>query len=496
MNFKSVTYVLGWVLNIEGALMLLPFLVGIIYGENQAYSFLIMAAICVAFGIILIFNKSKNLTFYTREGFAATALTWIVMSLFGCMPFIINGDIPSFTNALFETVSGFTTTGASILDDVEALSHASLFWRSFTHWIGGMGVLVFLLALIPMTGGSPMNIMKAESPGPTVSKLVPKVRQTAFVLYAIYITLTVLEFLFLIIGRMPIFDAITTAVGTAGTGGFGIKADSMASYSPYIQWIVGIFMMLFGINFVVYFLLYTKRFKMAVLHEEARYYLGIILVAAGAITCSLYLTGSMPDMGFADKIRHTFFQVASIITTTGFSTIDYEALWPQFAVVILLGLMFVGACAGSTGGGIKVSRFLILFRSVRKEITLFFHPKRVVNLRSEGKTVPNETIRSINVFIGAYIFLFAASVLLISVDGYDFTTNFSAIAATINNIGPGLGKAGPTESFFSFSKFSKYVMIFDMLAGRLELYPMLMLLSPEFWKSVVPKHKIRSQERK
>lgn len=489
MNFKAVTYILGWILNIEGALLLLPFLVGIIYGESQAYSFLIMAVICIAFGAVSIFKKPKNLTFYTREGFAVTALTWIVMSLFGCVPFILNGDIPNFTNALFETVSGFTTTGASVLDDVEALSHASLFWRSFTHWIGGMGVLVFLLALIPMTGGSPVNIMKAESPGPTVSKLVPKVRQTAFVLYAIYITLTVLEFVFLIIGRMPLFDAVTTAVGTAGTGGFGIKADSMAGYSPYIQWVVGIFMMLFGINFVVYFLLYTRRFKMAALHEEARYYLGIILVAVAAITGSLYITGSMPDMGFADKIRHTFFQVAAIITTTGFSTIDYEALWPQFAVVILLGLMFVGACAGSTGGGIKVSRFLILFRTVRKEITLFFHPKRVVNIKSEGKTVPSETIRSINVFICAYIFLYAASVLLISIDGYDFTTNFSAIAATINNIGPGLGKAGPTESFSLFSGFSKYVMIFDMLAGRLELYPMLMLLSPEFWKSVAPKHK-------
>ncbi len=491
MNFKAVSYILGWILNIEGALLLLPFLVGIIYGEPQAYSFLIMAAVCLACGGISIFKKPKNLTFYTREGFAVTALTWIVMSLFGCMPFVINGDIPNFTDAFFETVSGFTTTGASILNDVEALSHASLFWRSFTHWIGGMGVLVFLLALIPMTGGSPMNIMKAESPGPTVSKLLPKVRETAVVLYAIYITLTVAEFLFLILGRMPVFDAVTTAVGTAGTGGFGIKGDSMASYSPYIQWVVGVFMMLFGVNFAVYFLLYRRKFRAAASHEEARYYIIIILLAVALITGSLYITGSMPEMGFADKVRHVFFQVASIITTTGFSTIDYEALWPQFAVMILLGLMFMGACAGSTGGGIKVSRIVTLHRTVKKEITLFFHPKRVMNVRSEGKTVPNETIRSINVFICAYIFVYVASVLLISFDGYDFTTNFSAIAATINNIGPGLGKAGPSECFSLFSGFSKYVMAFDMLAGRLELYPMLVLLAPEFWKSVVPIRKNR-----
>ena len=336
-----------------------------------------------------------------------------------------------------------------------------------------------------------MNIMKAESPGPTVSKLLPKVRETAFVLYAIYIALTVAEFLFLIIGRMPIFDAVTTAVGTAGTGGFGIKSDSMASYSPYIQWVVGVFMMLFGVNFAVYFLLYRRKFRAAASHEEARYYLIIIAIATAVITASLYITGSMPDMGLADKVRHVFFQVASIITTTGFSTLNYEALWPQFAVMILLGLMFMGAGAGSTGGGIKVSRFMTLFRTVRKEITLFFHPKRVVNIKSEGKTVAPETIRSINVFICAYAFLFAASVLLISVDGYDFTTNFSAIAATINNIGPGLGGAGPSESFSLFSAFPKYIMIFDMLAGRLELYPMLILLAPEFWKSIVPGRKFK-----
>ena len=487
MNFKAVIYILGWILIIEGALMFSPFLVSLIYGEPQGVAFAVMALVCIVIGAAAVFRKPKQMTFFSREGFAVTALAWILMSVFGCLPFVMNGDIPSFTDALFETVSGFSTTGSSILDDVEALSHASLFWRSLTHWIGGMGVLVFLLALIPMTGGSHVNIMRAESPGPTVSKLLPKVRQTAFVLYAIYVALTAAEFIMLIIGRMPVFDAVTTAIGTAGTGGFGIKADSMASYSPYIQWVVTVFMALFGVNFGVYFLLATRRFKAAVIHEEARYYILIILGAAALIMISLTVNNTLPDMAFGDKIRHVFFQVAALITTTGFSTIDYD-VWPQLALMVVLTLMFVGACAGSTGGGIKISRILILCRSVKNSLTLFFHPKRVVNLRSEGKSVPPEVVQSVSVYIIAYILVYVVSMFLISLDGYDFTTNFTAIAATINNIGPGLSKAGPTESFSLFSGLSKYVMIFDMLAGRLELYPMLILLTPEFWKSLRPGH--------
>ena len=487
MNFKAVIYILGWILVIEGVMMLSPVVVSLVYGEEQGIAFAVMAAVCMVIGGAIIFKKPKRMTFFSREGFVVTALAWILMSIFGCLPFIMNGDIPSFTDALFETVSGFTTTGSSILDDIPALSHASLFWRSLTHWIGGMGVLVFLLALIPMTGGSHVNIMRAESPGPTVSKLLPKVRQTAFALYAIYVALTAAEFIFLIIGRMPIFDAITTAVGTAGTGGFGIKADSMASYSPYIQWVVTVFMILFGINFGVYFLLATRRFKAAAIHEEARYYILIILGAVALIMISLTVNGTLPDMAFGEKLRHVFFQVGALITTTGFSTIDYD-VWPQLALMVMLLLMFIGACAGSTGGGIKISRILILCRSVKNSLTLFFHPKRVVNLRSEGKTVPNEIVQSVSVYIIAYILVYVASMFLISLDNYDFTTNFTAIAATINNIGPGLSKAGPTESFSLFSPLSKYVMIFDMLAGRLELYPMLILLSPEFWKSLKPGH--------
>lgn len=485
MNFRAVLYILGWILNIDGAFMLLPFAVGLIYSEGTAYSFLIGAAVCLVPGTALVIRKPKNMTFYAREGFAVTALSWIVMSLFGCLPFVINGDIPSFTDALFETASGFSTTGASILDNVESLSHASLFWRSFTHWLGGMGVLVFLLAMLPIAGGSHMNIMRAESPGPSVDKLMPRVRQTATILYCIYAALTLLEFIFLICGKMPVFDALTTAVGTAGTGGFGVKNDSMGSYSPYIQWVVAAFMMLFGINFGFYFFIIKKKFKNAFSFEEVRNYIIIIIAACAVILLSAAANGAMGDMPFSDKLRHVFFQVCAMITTTGFSTIDYDTLWPQTAHIAVILLMLSGACAGSTGGGIKVSRITMLLKTIKKEVTLFFHPGRVVVIRNEHKPVPQDTIRSTNVFIMAYIALFAVSVFIVSFDNFDFTTNFTAVLSAINNIGPGLSNAGPTESFSSFSTLSKYIMIFDMLAGRLEIYPMLMLVMPEFWRNAL-----------
>ena len=347
-----------------------------------------------------------------------------------------------------------------------------------------MGVLVFLLALIPITGGTHMHIMRAESPGPSVDKLMPKVRQTAAMLYIIYITLTILEIIFLLAGKMPLFDALTTSFGTAGTGGFGIKNSSISDYSPYIQWVVGIFMMLFGVNFSFYFLLLMRRFSNALHFEEVRNYLIIIAGAVLIIMVSLFTSGSLTDMSFSDKLRHTFFQVSSVITTTGFYTIDYDNLWPQLACTVLIALMFIGACAGSTGGGIKVSRISIMAKTIKKELNLFFHPKRVVKIKNEHKVVQHEIIRSINVFFIAYIIVFSVSVLLVSVDGHDFATNFTAVAATINNIGPGLSKAGPTENFGFFSHFAKYVMIFDMLAGRLEVYPMLILFVPEFWKGL------------
>lgn len=485
MNFRIISYILGWVLIIEGGFLLLPCLVGLCYGENTAIAFLLSALLCTLVGTPFVLKKPQNVVFFVKEGFVTVALCWIVLSIFGSFPFIISGEISQFTDALFETVSGFTTTGSSILTDVEALSHASLFWRSFTHWIGGMGVLVFLLAVLPLAGGSQVHLMRAESPGPSVSKLVPKTRYTALILYGLYILLTIVEFLFLLAGRMPAFDAILTTFGTAGTGGFGIKNDSMTSYSPYIQWVVGIFMVLFGVNFNVYFLLLLKKWKQALRCEELRVYFAIVLAATFLITCNIHSIGG--DVG--SEIRHAFFQIASIITTTGFSTADFE-LWPAFSKVILVLLMLVGACAGSTGGGIKVSRIMILAKRARQEIRRYLHPNRVTKIRLEGKVLDNEIIHTTSAFLITYVFLFTASVLLISIEGHDTTTCFTAVAATINNIGPGLSMVGPTQNFGFFTDFSKIVLIFDMLVGRLELFPMLLLFNPQIW--FTRKHRIKT----
>ncbi len=481
MNIKAIIYVLGWALNIEGAFMLLPFIVGLIYGEVQGWSFLTVAALCIIIGTLAILKKPKNMVFYEKEGFVTVAFSWIFLSIFGCLPFIINGDIPNFTDALFETVSGFTTTGASILTDVEALSHASLLWRSFTNWIGGMGVLVFLLAVMPLKGGgSQIHIMRAESPGPTVERLVPKVRNTASILYIMYIVLTVVEFIFLVAGKMPVYEAVCASFSTAGTGGFGVKNNSFMSYSPYIQWVVAVFMMLFGINFGAYFLITIRRFKQAFRYEEARCYIFIILVATIIITVGLLPKG----LGAEPTVRHAFFQVSSIITTTGFVTADFN-LWPQAAKVILVLLMFIGACAGSTGGGIKVSRIMILAKTVKKEIMICIHPNSVKKIKMEGKQVPHETLRSTNVFFITYIAIFVVSVFLLSFEEHALETSFTAVVATFNNIGPGLAEVGPVGNFSFFTPFSKYVLIFDMLAGRLELYPMLMIFHFGMWKSAI-----------
>lgn len=477
MNFRIISYILGWVLIIESAFLLMPFLVDLYYGENVAFSFLIGAAISGIIGTPFVLRKPKNTVFFLKEGFVSVALSWIFLSIFGSIPFVLSGEIPNFIDALFETVSGFTTTGSSILSDVEALSHASIFWRSFTHWIGGMGVLVFLLAILPMAGGSQMNLMRAESPGPSVSKLVPKTQYTALILYGLYIVLTIIQFLFLLLGKMPVFDAITTTFGTAGTGGFGIKNDSMASYSPYIQWVVGIFMVLFGVNFNVYFLLILKRFKQAFKSEEMRVYFSIVFIATLLIFFNIHTdSGNM-----SDEIRHSFFQVASIITTTGFATADF-GIWPAFSQVILVVIMFIGASAGSTGGGIKVSRILILFKRARQEIHHYFNPKRVTKIRLEGKVLDNEIIHATSAYLITYVFIFAISVILISIEGHDTTTCFTSVAATFNNIGPGLSMVGPTQNFGFFSGFSKIILVFDMLAGRLELFPLLMLFNPQVWQ--------------
>lgn len=477
MNYSVVRYILGWIMIVESALMLMPAMVGLIYKESQGWSFIWVLAGSAALGGLLVIKKPQNMNFYVKEGFVTVALSWIIMSVVGCLPFVFNGDIPEFTDALFETISGFTTTGATILTDVEVLAKCSLFWRSFTHWIGGMGVLVFLLAIVPMTGGTNMNLMKAESPGPSVDKIVPKVRYNALILYGIYIALTVLEIVFLVIGDMSVFEAFTTAFSTAGTGGFGIRNDSIASLSPYIQWVVTIFMILFGINFGVYFLLLTRKFKQAVKHEEARTYLIIIIVSALIIFKNIY--DIMPSG--KDAIRHAFFQVASIMTTTGFMSADFD-LWPVLSQTILVVIMFIGACAGSTGGGIKVSRIMILIKTMFKEITSFLHPRSVKKVTVEGKVVEHDTVRATNVFIVSYILIFVTSLFLITIDNNDLVTNFTSVAATINNVGPGLSMVGPTQNFSHFSGLSKYVFMFDMLAGRLEIFPLLLLFSPSVWK--------------
>ncbi len=485
MNSSIIRYILGNVLRIEALLLLLPCLTAVLYREDTGIWYLAVAALCLLLGQLMVYKKPDDSVFYLKEGCVTTALSWIFLSFFGALPFCLSGEIPSFTDALFETVSGFTTTGASILDNVEALSHTALFWRSFTHWIGGMGVLVFLLAVIPLSGGSNINLMRAESPGPSVGKLVPKIRHTARILYLIYFAMTLLEICLLLAGKMPVFDALTTALGTAGTGGFGIKADSIAGYSAYLQWVITVFMILFGVNFNAYYFILFHNFQKAFSMEEVRYYLGIILAAV------LFVFFQIISMyGSAlEALRHAAFQVASIITTTGFSTVDFD-LWPQAAKTVLVLLMFIGSCAGSTGGGIKVSRIVILVKTLGKELTSYIHPRSIKKIKFEGKAVEHETVRSINVYFITYMILFSASVLAVSMEEKDLTTNFTAVAATFNNIGPGLELVGPSRNFGLLTPFSKYVLMFDMLAGRLELFPLLILFHPSVWKDLYTQKKI------
>lgn len=480
MNNSIIRYTLGNVLKIEGLFLLLPALVSAIYREQEGFYYLGVATISLLIGWIMARHKPVNAVFYLKEGCITTSLSWITLSFFGALPFYLSGEIPSFTDALFETISGFTTTGASILSDVEALSHCALFWRSFTHWLGGMGVLVFLLAVIPLSGGSNINLMRAESPGPSVGKLVPKIKYTAQLLYVIYFVMTVIELIFLLAGHMPLFDALTTSFGTAGTGGFGIKNDSFMSYSPYLQWVVTIFMILFGVNFNAYYFILFGKIKKALAIEEVRGYFAIILVSTAIIFFNILGTvGSV-----FETLTHASFQVASIITTTGFSSIDFD-MWPEASKTILVLLMFIGACAGSTGGGIKVSRFLILIKTIIKELASYIHPKSIKKIKIDGKPVEHEVVRSINVYFITFMIIFSASVFAISFDENDLVTNFTAVAATINNIGPGLDLVGPTSNFGHFSVFAKFVLMFDMLAGRLELFPLLILFHPAAWKDLL-----------
>lgn len=480
MNTSMIRYILGQILKLQSLFLLLPSITAIIYHEATFVPYITVAFSCFILGAAMTWKKPEDTVFYLKEGCVATALSWIVLSLSGAFPFVLTGEIPHFVDALFETASGFTTTGSSILTNVEALTHSSLMWRSFSHWVGGMGVLVFLLAVIPMSGGSNINLMKAESPGPSVGKLVPKIRSTARILYMIYIGLCIIMFFMLLLGKMPVFDALTTTFGTAGTGGFGIKNDSLAGYSPYIQWVVTVFMLLFGVNFNAYYLILFHNAKKAFKMEEVRWYFVIILLSSFVIFTDLMQF--YPSLG--DAVRDSFFQVATIITTTGFATADFN-LWSATSKSTLVLLMFVGACAGSTGGGLKVSRLMILIKTIFKELTSYTHPKSIVKIKMDDKPIEHEVVRSANVYFITYIIIFVVSVFCLTFENKDLITIFTAVTATFNNIGPGLEMVGPTANFAHFSDFSKLIMIFDMLAGRLELFPLLMLFHPEIWKETI-----------
>ncbi len=477
MNQSIIIYMLGWIMNIEALLLLLPVATAVVYGEQIWVCYLSVAAICAVLGFACTRSKPKSKIFFAKEGFVIVSLGWLVLSFFGCLPFMMSGEIPHFIDAMFEIVSGFTTTGSSILPEVEKLSKAALMWRSFSHWIGGMGILVFILAILPMAGDYNMHIMRAESPGYSVGKLAPKIGITAKLLYSIYFFMTVVMFLLLLAGRMPVFDSICMTFGAAGTGGFACRNFGQAGYTMYQQGVIALFMMLFGINFNVYFLLLIKRPKDALRCEEFRGYIAII--AAAVILITINVRHLFPSL--FEAAHHVFFQVSSIITTTGYSTVDYDK-WPEFSKCIILLIMFVGACAGSTGGGMKVSRIMIAFKEVKKEMEAVIHPRSVKVLKYEGKVLDHNTLRTLNAYIIVYFLIFAGSLLIVSLDNYDFMTSFSAVTANLNNIGPGMSVVGPASNFSMMSYLSKSVLIFDMLAGRLELFPVLVLLSPGTWK--------------
>ncbi len=478
MNKKIVFSTVGRILQILALLLLIPMIVGIIYGEKkQIFAFLVTAAVSFAVGsVVVLVMHTKNRIIYAKEGFAITALAWMVMSTFGAIPFTISGDIPSYVDAVFETVSGFTTTGASILTDVEAMSRSMLFWRSFSHWIGGMGVLVFVMAIIPNISDRSIHIMRAEMPGPVIGKLVPRVRDTAKILYLIYIALTMLQAILLYIGGMPIFESIVHTFGTAGTGGFGVKSDSMASYSPYCQWVIAIFMLIFGVNFNIYYLLLMRRIRTAFKSSEFWCYFGIVAVSIGLITANVFPIYK----SFSLALRNSAFQVASIISTTGYATVDFN-LWPGFSKTILLLLMFSGACAGSTAGGLKISRTVMLFKAVGKEIRRMLHPRSVSKIHFEGKALDNDTISSVTIYFVVYMICLLCILLLISYEPFGFESNFSAVVACFNNVGPGFAAVGPAANYAAYSGVSKVLLSIAMLLGRLEIFPLIIAFSPHVW---------------
>lgn len=478
MNYSIIRYILGKVIALEGLFMLLPAGTGLVYGEWKGMCiYLAFAALLFAVGSLIEKRPVRNKLFYAREGYVIAAVSWLVMSILGALPFVVSGDIPFYVDALFEIISGFTTTGASILSDPSELLHCNLLWRSFSHWIGGMGVLVFLIALMPAAGGENMFLMRAESPGPSVGKIVPRIQQTSKILYGIYAGLTLLMFVLLVAGRMPVFDAVCIAVGTAGTGGYGVLADSCASYNTYLQVVITVFMLLFGVNFSFYYLLLIKKTKDALKMEEVRGY--FILYAAATLCITLNLWAGRGS--FFGQLQQVAFQTASVVTTTGFSTVDFDA-WPMFSKILMGVLMIVGGCSGSTAGGLKMSRILIYLKGIFNEIAMQVHPNHIKTLSLDGKKVVNETVRATFVYLSLFVLIFIASVVLISLDNCDWETSFSAVLATINNIGPGFGGVGASCNFSLFSPFSKGILMFDMLAGRLELLPILVMIMPATWR--------------
>ena len=478
MNYKMIVYILGYVLKIEAALMTLALVVALIYQESSAWAFGITMALTLAVGWAMSHKKPADKIFHVKEGLLTVAISWILMSLFGMLPFIISRTIPSGLDAFFEVVSGFTTTGASILTDIESLPRGILFWRSLTHWLGGMGILVFVLAILPMSTGRSIHIMRAESPGPQTSKLVPNMAKTAKILYIIYLGMTALEIIALMIAGLSLYDATVHAFGTAGTGGFSVRNASIAAYnSAAIDAIITVFMIAFGVNFSIYYLLLTKNFSQAVKSEELRLYLAVIVVSIIVVTANILPLFS----SVSEALRYSSFQVSSIITTTGYATADTN-LWPQLSKTVLILLMFFGASAGSTGGGIKAVRVLLLFKSFKCDITRIIRPNRVKIVRLDHKRVPEETLLGIKTFFVIYLAVTAISVLLVSINGYDLETSSTAVFACINNIGPGFGMVGATGNYASFSVFSKIILSLDMLIGRLEVYPMLILFVPWIWK--------------
>ena len=479
MNYESIRYIIGWILKVEAILMLLPLAAAAIYQEHSGWAFVISSIICMIIGVLLARKKPTNTAYYAKEGYVSVSLGWLVMSFMGALPFVISGEIPSFVDAWFEIVSGFTTTGASILVDVESLPKSLILWRSFSQWIGGMGVLVFILAILPLAGGEHnFQLMKVETPGPMVSKLVPRLRHTAVMLYKIYFTMTLVMFVLLLVGGLNIFDSLCIAFGTAGTGGFGIMNSSMADYNMFLQGVTLVFMLLFGVNFSFYFLILYRKVKEAFSLEEVRWYFIIYFISVFALTFDLTRHGEVIFEAFHDAAFHA----ASMITTTAYSTDDFN-VWPALSKGILFVLMFIGSCAGSTGGGMKVSRIIVYLKSVRKEIRSLVHPRSVRAIKLDGKVVEDAKVRTITAYLAAYLMIFAFTLLVISRDDYDFETNFLAVAATINNIGPGFGSVGPLSNFSGFSDLSKIIMSIVMLTGRLEIFPILILFAPSTWKN-------------